>query len=79
MTNSHRFFSNVSCRYFPCHSAPEKELFNCLFCYCPLYALGEKCGGSFKRSGPKRKKDCTGCELPHRPEYYDVIVTKLKE
>lgn len=35
MENSHRFFENKECRYFPCHKNLEE--FNCLFCYCPLY------------------------------------------
>lgn len=35
MENSHRFFENRECKYFPCHKGLED--FNCLFCYCPLY------------------------------------------
>ena len=34
------FFSNRECEYFPCHKGADPENFNCLFCYCPLYALG---------------------------------------
>ena len=34
-----QFFSNSKCEYFPCHSTNDPENFNCLFCYCPLYAL----------------------------------------
>ena len=30
----------------PCHKTVG-ESFNCLFCYCPLYALGDQCGGNF--------------------------------
>ena len=41
------FFSHKKCEYFPCHKGADPENFNCLFCYCPLYALGEKCGGNF--------------------------------
>ena len=41
------FFSNKDCQYFPCHNNVDPENFNCLFCYCPLYALGSKCGGNF--------------------------------
>ena len=39
------YFQNSRCEYFPCHKLPENGFFNCLFCYCPLYALGDKCGG----------------------------------
>ena len=34
--------------FFPCHQTKHPEKFNCLFCYCPLYALGDKCGGNFQ-------------------------------
>ena len=79
MKNSHKFFSNRECKYFPCHTAPDDNNFNCLFCYCPLYSLGEKCGGNFKYKGVKNIKDCIGCHLPHLPEYYDTILSMLKE
>ena len=46
MKNGFSFFRNVECEYFPCHKVDNKENFNCLFCYCPLYLL-EKCGGNF--------------------------------
>ena len=42
--NSFRFFCNKECEYFPYHETNDPDNFNCLFCYCPLYALGEKCG-----------------------------------
>ena len=77
--NSHRFFSNRECKYFPCHGMPDREQFNCLFCYCPLYALGDACGGNFRYSGEQRVKNCVDCHLPHMPDYYDAIVTRLKE
>ena len=82
MKNSYRFFSNKECKYFPCHTKPAENEFNCLFCYCPLYLLGDTCGGVFKYSGDKgakNVKDCMDCHLPHRPEYYDTIVAKLKQ
>jgi Zn-finger protein len=41
--------------------------------------LGVKCGGNFKYSGAKNVKDCGGCHLPHIPEYYDTIISRLKE
>lgn len=78
MKNCHRFFSNPECGYFPCHEMPDNAHFNCLFCYCPLYLLGDKCGGNFTYSA-KGVKICMGCHLPHTPEYYDVIVAKIME
>ena len=41
------FFQNRDCEFFPCHENVEESDFNCLFCYCPLYTLGEACGGGF--------------------------------
>ena len=79
MENSFKFFINCGCKYFPCHAEPEQDNFNCLFCYCPLYFLGNKCGGRFKYSGKKGIKNCMDCHLPHLPEYYDTIVSKLTE
>ena len=79
MENSYRFFKNKECKYFPCHTTPEKDEFNCLFCFCPLYLLGDGCGGAYLRSGAKNTKDCSDCHLPHMPDYYDTIVSKLKE
>jgi len=51
------FFSHKECEYFPCHKGADPEEFNCLFCYCPLYALGKDCGGNFTytENGYKRK------------------------
>ena len=75
MENSYRFFSNISCEYFPCHESSESE-FNCLFCYCPLYMMGDKCGGIFEYV--ENVKSCSECYLPHTPEYYETIISKLK-
>ncbi|MCL1876301.1 MAG: cysteine-rich small domain-containing protein [Synergistaceae bacterium] len=77
MKNSYRFFNNIDCKYFPCHSIPDGADFNCLFCYCPLYFAGDDCGGNFVEF--KGVKDCSNCRLPHIPEYYDTIVAKLGE
>ena len=73
----HTFFSNRSCKYFPCHKGADPEDFNCLFCYCPLYAMGPDCGGNYRltQSGVK---DCTGCLVPHRRENYERIMEKLR-
>ena len=46
--NSFCYYKNTACSYFPCHKVDNDEDFNCMFCYCPLYALGDKCGGNFK-------------------------------
>ena len=35
------YFSHKKCEYFPCHKGADPENFNCLFCYCPLYALAD--------------------------------------
>lgn len=69
------FFQNTNCEYFPCHKNVPSEDFNCLFCYCPLYALGDKCGGGFKYN-KKGIKDCTDCTIPHRRECYGRILEK---
>ena len=79
MANTYKYYSNKECKYFPCHVKPDENEFNCLFCYCPLYLLGEKCGGNYKYSGPKKIKSCTDCHLPHMPDYYDAVNAKLKE
>lgn len=70
--NDHTFFANTTCKYYPCHKGVDFENFNCLFCYCPLYSLGEKCRGNFKytRSG---KKDCSDCLIPHSEKGYEYI------
>ncbi len=71
------FFQNRECEYFPCHSSPDPEHFNCLFCYCPLYALGKKCGGNYKFYGDV--KDCSGCSVPHTPQNYGYVVNRFSE
>ena len=79
VVNSHRFFSNTGCKYFPCHDTEgSPDEFNCLFCFCPLYAMGDKCGGKFTFDD-KGIKCCMDCDLPHKPEYYDIVIGKLKE
>ena len=76
--NSERFFQNRECPYFPCHPKADPESFNCLFCYCPLYALGEKCGGNFRWT-ETGIKDCTDCLIPHSAGGYDYIIRKFPE
>lgn len=76
--SSYRFFQNRSCEYFPCHKGVEEEKFNCLFCYCPLYALGDKCGGSFCYT-QQGFKDCSRCTRPHEIENYDAIMRCMEQ
>lgn len=78
MDNSYRFFQNKSCQYFPCHKVEDDSNFNCLFCYCPLYALGDRCGGSCRYT-ENGIKDCSGCLLPHSPKGYDYINSKFMD
>ncbi|MBR2259937.1 MAG: cysteine-rich small domain-containing protein [Blautia sp.] len=75
---NYSYFSHKDCEYFPCHENADRENFNCLFCYCPLYILGDECGGNF-RYNAKGYKDCTNCLLPHRKEGYDYIIGKYPE
>ena len=70
------FFQNSACEFFPCHACADQESFSCLFCYCPLYALGEKCGGHFTYT-KEGIKDCSNCMVPHRRENYLRIMEKL--
>lgn len=76
MENSYRFFQNKDCEYFPCHKVSDSCDFSCLFCYCPLYALGDKCGGNFTYT-EKGIKDCGNCLIPHRPAGYDYVLSKF--
>lgn len=73
MMANYEFFQNRACEYFPCHSGADAENFNCLFCYCPLYALGDRCGGNFTYT-PGGIKDCSACLRPHKRENYSNIV-----
>ncbi len=72
------FFQNRQCEYFPCHAGSDEASFNCLFCFCPLYALGEKCGGNFSYT-KEGIKDCSGCLRPHRRESYDSIMKMMPQ
>ena len=71
--NSSSFFRNVSCAYFPCHEGVNEGEFNCLFCYCPLYALGPRCGGDFTYTDAGIK-DCSACTRLHRGDQGVAIV-----
>ena len=77
-TKNYSFFQNRACEYFPCHKTSKEEDFNCLFCYCPLYALGKQCGGNFKYTD-SGFKDCSGCMFPHRRDNYEKVVSRYKD
>ena len=76
--NSFCYYKNTSCGYFPCHKVENDEDFNCMFCYCPLYALGDKCGGNF-RYIEMGIKDCSQCLNPHSENGYQYINSKFFE
>lgn len=72
----YKFFQNEKCEYFPCHKCENTADFNCLFCYCPLYALGDKCGGNFRYT-EGGIKDCSGCLIPHKRGNYGLMMEKM--
>ena len=72
------FFQNRGCKSFPCHKGVDEADFNCLFCYCPLYALGDGCGGSFHYT-EKGVKSCVDCAFPHRRENYGKLLARWPE
>ncbi|MBC2578511.1 metal-binding protein [Peptostreptococcus russellii] len=78
MGDNYKFFSHKNCEFFPCHKVIDEQDFNCLFCYCPLYALGSKCGGNFSYN-EKGVKDCSSCILPHKKQNYSYIIKKFNE
>ena len=78
MNQNSKFFNHKDCEYFPCHKTNDPDNFNCLFCYCPLYALKDKCGGNFRYTD-NGIKDCSNCFLPHRRDNYDYIIRKFQD
>ena len=70
----YRHMQNRSCEYFPCHSGIGEAEFNCMFCFCPLYALKDACGGNF-RYLENGLKDCSRCGLPHQKDGYMHILS----
>ena len=74
----YRFFQNRECEYFPCHAGVKEEDFNCLFCFCPLYALGRRCGGSCVYTD-EGIKSCEQCVFPHERENYDAVTARYRE
>ena len=78
MKKHYSYFQNKDCEYFPCHKNADPDNFNCLFCYCPLYALGDKCGGNFQYT-ENGIKDCSDCLFPHKAENYDQVNARFAE
>ena len=76
--NSYSFFANTSCQYYPCYKGADEDHFNCLFCYCPLYALGRECGGNFRYT-IGGLKDCSNCLVPHSRGGYDYVTGKFMQ
>ena len=72
------FYCNRECECFPCHPGADPESFNCLFCWCPLYALGEKCGGNFRYT-ENGVKDCSRCLFPHVRNNYGKVMDRFGE
>jgi Zn-finger protein len=71
---SYKYFCNERCDFYPCHKNIDKDNFNCLFCYCPLYTL--KCNGNYTMIDDKIK-DCSNCTVPHDVSNYDKIIKRL--
>lgn len=72
------FFQNTECEYFPCHRIKDTQEFNCLFCYCPLYMIGDSCGGNAQYT-INHIKDCSNCAFPHYKDNYEKVIRKLYE
>ena len=77
MKNNCKYYKNTECEYFPCHENAGED-FNCMFCFCPLYPLGDKCGGNFEYIDDK-VKNCSNCLIPHSKDGYEYISKKLGE
>ena len=73
---NYSYFQNKECEYFPCHQNVKESEFNCLFCYCPLYALGVNCGGNFTYT-QQGIKDCSNCTRPHQKNSYESIMKQM--
>ena len=73
-----KFFTNDECEYFPCHETDNPKSFNCLFCFCPAYALGNQCGGNFRYDNDEGIKDCSDCMIPHGKNSYELMTEKIK-
>jgi len=72
-----RFFQNKNCEFFPCHDC-DPDKFNCMYCHCPLYALGKDCDGDyiFLENGTK---SCEKCSIPHTENGYEHILKHINK
>ena len=77
MKNGYKYFKNEACEYFPCHKT-SGETFNCMYCCCPLFPLGDKCGGNFVYI-EDGIKDCSNCLIPHTENGYEYINSRIRE
>lgn len=77
--NSHSYFENKQCKYYPCH--PFLSDMNCLFCYCPLYPNPDCIGNPSYITSKTGKtiKDCSHCVLPHISGGWKKIIAELTE
>ena len=78
MKNNSSYFKNEECEYFPCHKTPG-EYFICMYCHCPLYALGDKCGGNFTYIEEYGIKDCSNCVIPHTEGGIEHVQSRLRQ
>jgi len=76
MGENYKFAQHKKCEFFPCHDVEDESKFNCLFCYCPLYMLKEDCGGNYEYT-TSGIKDCSKCLVPHGPNAYDYVMSKM--
>lgn len=74
-TENYKFIQNRACEFFPCHKVENVDVFNCLFCFCPLYLLKDKCGGNFKYTN--KVKDCSDCTIPHSNNAHEYVMSKM--
>ena len=67
------FFQNKECEYYPCHPGANPETFSCLFCYCPLYALGDRCGGNFRKTRKLVRKTLRRAEISKKYLFFIIF------
>ena len=75
---NYKFVQNKKCEFFPCHKVSNPDKFNCLFCFCPLYVLGDKCGGNFVYTD-EGIKNCSNCTIPHEAGGYEYVMSRIGE
>lgn len=77
LIENYKKVQNKKCEFFPCHRGVPEDEFNCLFCFCPLYTLKDKCDGNYLINNGK--KDCSICTRPHDKNGYAFIMSKIDE